>query len=207
MRRKARIGVIGAGWWAAVNHLPALKANRDCEIVAVNRLGSPELAELQRKFEVPRGFEDYRAMLDEVPMDGVVISSPHVLHHEHAVAALDKGCHLLVEKPLTTTAADARDLVAKADAAGKQVIVPYGWNFKDWTDEARTLVASGEIGRIEHVVLQMASALEDLFAGQPMKETEGHMSFLTQWPSRYSNVAGDWSADIRGDKKIIIAAR
>ena len=175
MRRKARIGVIGAGWWAAVNHLPALKANRDCEIVAVNRLGSPELAELQRKFEVPRGFEDYRAMLDEVPMDGVVISSPHVLHHEHAVAALDKGCHLLVEKPLTTTAADARDLVAKADAAGKQVIVPYGWNFKDWTDEARTLVASGEIGRIEHVVLQMASALEDLFAGQPMKETEGHM--------------------------------
>ena len=34
MTRKARIGVIGAGWWAAVNHLPALKANKDCEIVA-----------------------------------------------------------------------------------------------------------------------------------------------------------------------------
>ena len=53
--------------------------------------------------------------------------------------------------------------------------MPYGWNFKGWTDEARALVANGEIGRIEHVVLQMASALEDLFAGQPMKETEGHM--------------------------------
>jgi predicted dehydrogenase len=77
--------------------------------------------------------------------------------------------------PLTTTAADARDLIAKADAAGKQLIVPYGWNFKGWADEARALVANGEIGRIEHVVLQMASALEDLFAGQPMKETEGHM--------------------------------
>ena len=175
MTRRARIGVIGAGWWAAVNHLPVLRANKDCEIVAVNRLGAAELAELQRKFEVPLGFEDYRAMLDEVPMDGVVISSPHQLHHEHAVAALAKGCHLLVEKPLTTTAADARDLIAKADAAGKQVIVPYGWNFKGWTDEAQALIAKGEIGRIEHVVLQMASALEDLFAGQPMKETEGHM--------------------------------
>src|SRR5579871_1306116 len=175
MSRKARVGVIGAGWWAAVNHLPVLKANKDCEIVAVNRLGAAELAELQRKFEVPAGFEDYRAMLDEIPMDGVVISSPHVLHYEHATAALAKGCHLLVEKPLTTTAADARDLIAKADAAGKQVIVPYGWNFKDWTDEARALVATGEIGRIEHLVLQMASELEDLFAGQPMKETEGHM--------------------------------
>ena len=187
MTRKARIGVIGAGWWAAVNHLPALKANNDCEVVAVNRLGAKELAELQRKFEVPLGFEDYRAMLDDVPMDGVVISSPHMLHHEHAIAALGKGCHLLVEKPLTTTAVDARDLIAKADAAGKQVIVPYGWNFKSWTDEARALVAGEEIGRIEHVVLQMASALEDLFAGQPMKETEGHM--FRPPPSTWANPA------------------
>ena len=57
MTRKARIGVIGAGWWAAVNHLPVLKANQACEIVAVNRIGAPELAELQRKFEIPAGFE------------------------------------------------------------------------------------------------------------------------------------------------------
>src|SRR5208282_2684920 len=121
-----------------------LKANDDCEIVAVNRLGVAELAEVKARFEVEQGFEDYRAMLDQVPMDGVVISSPHVLHYEHAVGALARGCHLLVEKPLTTSAADARDLMAKADAAGRQVIVPTGWNFKSWTDKARALVASGE---------------------------------------------------------------
>ena len=46
MRRKARIGIIGAGWWAVENHLPALKAIPDCEIVAVNRIGSGELAEI-----------------------------------------------------------------------------------------------------------------------------------------------------------------
>ena len=138
MTRKARIGVIGAGWWAAVNHLPVLKANADCQVVAVNRLGAEELAELQRKFEVPLGFEDYRAMLDRVPMDGVVISSPHLLHHEHSIAALDKGCHLLVEKPLTRRSSVLSNLVAKAAAAGKEVIVPYGWNFKSWTEPART---------------------------------------------------------------------
>ncbi len=104
MTKKARIGVIGAGWWAAANHLPALKANPDCEVVAVNRLGAKELAEMQQAFDVPHGFEDYRAMLDEVPMDGVVIASPHVLHYEHASAALAKGCHVVVEKPLTTNA-------------------------------------------------------------------------------------------------------
>ena len=82
-----------------------------------------------------------------------MISSPHVLHYEHAVAAWRAGCHVLVEKPLTTTAADARDLDAKADAAGRQVIVPTGWNFKGWTDEARALVGRRS-GRIEHVVLR-----------------------------------------------------
>jgi predicted dehydrogenase len=175
MSSKARIGVVGAGWWAVVNHLPLLKANPDCEIVAVSRKGRDELRAVQETFGVDQGFEDAAEMLERVPMDGVVISSPHDLHHEHAILALSKGCHLLVEKPLTTTAADARDLVARAEAAGKAVIVPYGWNFKDWTSRARDFVAAGEIGRVEHVVLQMASALEDLFAGQPMKETEGSM--------------------------------
>ena len=92
---------------------------------------------------------------------------------EHAVAALEKGCHVLVEKPLTTNAADARALVALADRLGRQIVVPYGWNFKPWTEEARQLAT--RVGRIEHVVLQMANALDDLFAGQPMKETEGAM--------------------------------
>ena len=49
--------------------------------------------------------------------------------------------------------------------------MPYGWNFKPFTAEARRLVAG--VGKIEHVILQMASALEDLMAGQPMVETEG----------------------------------
>jgi predicted dehydrogenase len=171
--RKARIGVIGAGWWAVVNHIPVLKKIPDCEVVAVNRLGAPELAEVQKTFGIAQGFEDYREMLDRVPMDAVVISSPHTMHYEHAVAALEKGCHVLVEKPLTTNAADARALVALADRLGRQIVVPYGWNFKPWTEEARQLAT--RVGRIEHVVLQMANALDDLFAGQPMKETEGAM--------------------------------
>ena len=173
--KKARIGIIGAGWWAAANHIPVLQKNSDCEVVAVNRLGRDELARLKSTFAIPHAFEDWREMLEKVPMDGVVVSSPHVLHHEHAAAALAKGCHVLVEKPMTTTAADARDLVARATAVGKEIVVPYGWNFKFWTDTAHDLVTRGEIGRVEHVVLQMGSALEDLFAGQPMRETEGAM--------------------------------
>lgn len=173
MSGKARIGVIGAGWWAVANHIPVLKQIDGCEIVAVNRLGAKELAEVQEKFGIAQGFEDYREMLDTVPMDGVVISSPHVVHFDHASAALKKGCHVLVEKPLTTNADDARALVALAKAEDREIVVPYGWNFLPWMDDARRLAIG--VGRVEHVVLQMANALEDLFAGQPMKETEGAM--------------------------------
>ena len=122
-------------------------------------------------FGIAEGFEDYREMLRRVPMDGVVVSSPHTLHFEHAGAALEAGCHVLVEKPLATTTADARALTRLAAAKGLQIVVPYGWNFRPFADEARRLAAG--VGRVEHVVLQMATALEDLFAGQPMKETEG----------------------------------
>jgi predicted dehydrogenase len=173
MSGKARIGVIGAGWWAVVNHIPVLQKLPDCEVVAVNRLGAAELAAVTEKFGIAAGYEDYREMLAEVPMDGVVVSSPHTLHFEHAKAALEKGCHVLVEKPLTTSAADARALVALAKAEGRQIVVPYGWNFQPFADEARRLAAG--VGRVEHVVLQMANALEDLFAGEPMIETEGAM--------------------------------
>jgi predicted dehydrogenase len=173
MSARARIGIIGAGWWAVVNHIPVLKTLPDCEIVAVNRLGAKELDGIKQTFGISAGFEDYREMLDTVPMDGVVVASPHTFHFEHASAALAKGCHVLVEKPMTTTAGDARELVARAAKAGREIVIPYGWNFKSWTDEARRL-AKG-VGRIEHVVLHMANALEDLFAGQPMKETEGAM--------------------------------
>ena len=169
----ARIGIIGAGWWAVVNHLPALAADPNCKVVAVNRLGRGELSEVQAAFSIPHAFEDYREMLASVELDGVIVSSPHVLHHEHAMAAIRHGCHTLIEKPLATTAADARELVAAAETAGRQIVVPYGWNFKPFAAKAREL-AKG-LGDIRHVVLQMASPLEDLMAGQPMRETEGAM--------------------------------
>src|SRR5262249_38827291 len=60
-----------------------------------------------------------------------------------------------------------------AKMAGREIVVAYGWNFKPWTEQARQLAT--RIGKVEHVVVQMATALEDLFAGQPMKETEGAM--------------------------------
>ena len=58
---------------------------------------------------------------------------------------------------------------------GAQIVMPYGWNFKPIVETAHRLVAEGWVGEVRHVVAQMASALADLFGGEPMVETKDHL--------------------------------
>jgi predicted dehydrogenase len=169
MSSRARIGFIGAGWWATTVQIPFYAARDDVELVAVCRLGAAELELVKTQFGFSHATEDYRELLD-LELDGVVISSPHVLHFEHAKAALERGFHVLVEKPVATRGAEARALVALASAKNKQIMIPQGWSFRPFAREARRLAA--EIGEPRHFVCQMASALRDLFGGEPMLETE-----------------------------------
>jgi predicted dehydrogenase len=174
MQTKARIGLIGAGWWASEVLLPFFAARDDVELAAVCRLGRPELALLQERFGIPFATEHYRELLGR-ELDGVIVASPHTLHYEHARAALQSGRHVLVEKPMTTRAAEARDLIALARANGAQIVVPMGWSFTPYAREARRLVQAGMLGEVRHVVCQMASALGDLMGGQGLMEAADAM--------------------------------
>lgn len=174
MPDRARIAVIGAGWWGCQVYIPALLKHPGAELVAVQRPGREALDRVVAAFGV-RGYTDVEEMLAAEQPDGVVISSPHPAHFGNGMAALEAGAHLLVDKPMTTSAADARRLVEEADRRGRRIVVPYGWNFKDFTRRAAELVAAGAVGEVRHVALQMASPTEDLFAGEGLKETEGHL--------------------------------
>jgi predicted dehydrogenase len=173
--RKARIGIIGAGSWAVANHLPILKNRPDVELVGVARPGREELARVKEAFGFPHAYETYEELLDKVEMDGVIIASPHHLHALQATAALEKGCHVMVEKPMATNVADARALIATAERVGREILVPYGWSFQPYFKAAHAMVASGKIGRIRHVVAQMATPIEDLVSGGQLQGTENEM--------------------------------
>lgn len=175
MSQEARIGIIGAGWWAAFSHIPVIQAHGAARIAAVSRLGQAELQKLLSSFGIAYGSEDAGQMLREVALDGVIVASPHTHHAQHALMALDAGLHVMVEKPCATSAADARQIQAEAGRRGLGFMVPHAWNYKAYAATARQWVAEGRIGDIRHVICQMASPLTDLFAGQPMIETESHM--------------------------------
>lgn len=173
--KQAKIAIIGAGWWAVEVYLPAVLDNRDAQLVAVNRRSQSALDEIVKKFPGPKGYTDYSEMLQKEQLDAVIIASPHTVHFEHAKAALEAGCHVLIDKPMTTDADDARELVALAENMSREIVVPYGWNFKSFSTRAANIVAGGGVGEIRHVVTQMASPTADLFGGEGLVETKDHM--------------------------------
>ena len=166
--------MVGAGWWACEYHIPHVLGNRHAELVSVCREGAAELERIRRHFDLPHVTENHLEVYERRP-DGVIVASPHVLHFEHAAAALDRGCHVLVEKPMATTTGDARALAGLVRDSGRTLMTPYGLNHTPYMEAAADRVRAGSIGAVRHVALHMSSALLDLFAGEPMLETEGHL--------------------------------
>ena len=79
---------------------------------------------------------DYKEMLDMEQLDGVVIASPHFAHFENIKAALAKGCHVLVEKPMTTNTKDALEVEAILKEKKVELFTPYGFNWNPLMSKA-----------------------------------------------------------------------
>ena len=171
----ARIGVVGIGWWATFNHIPTVQAHPDGEVVAICDLDAERLAIAVDRFGIAAHYTDLDEMLARQELDGLMVSTPHTAHTGPAIAGLRAGCHVLVEKPMATRAEDGRAIAAATADAGREVLVPTGLNFEDYTAKAAAWVRDGKIGEVRHIVCQMGSPLHDLFAGEPMEETADHL--------------------------------
>jgi predicted dehydrogenase len=169
---RARIGFIGAGWWATSNHMPIFQEREDVDLVAVCRLGHHELQQVKDAFHFEYATEDYHDLLENCDLDGVVVASPHTLHYEHARAALERGLHVMCEKPMTILADHARELVRIAEETNVHLLVPYGWNYKPYIQQAKRLMDEIGIGTIEYALCHMASPIRGLLSGEGMRIDE-----------------------------------
>jgi len=171
----ARIGVVGIGWWACFNHIPALQESPDVEAIAICDLNAARLAEVGSQFGISARYTDVAEMVRAERLDGVIVSTPHVAHVAPSLAALQAGAHVLVEKPMATSAADGRAIADAGISAGREVLVSTGLNYTRYTAVATDWVRQGRIGEVRHAVCQMGSALADLMSGEPMLETKEHL--------------------------------
>lgn len=170
MAEKAAIAVIGTGWWATTAHLPALCAHpRVGKIVLVDRRREAALAAAQ-KYNIPESYifsSVTEAKVAHPDLQGAIIATTHQHHYAPALEALDAGLHLLLEKPMTIHARDARALVERAEAKGLRILMGYTFPYLPPVAQARHYITDGLIGEIEYVACNMSSITYDLLLGHP----------------------------------------
>ncbi len=139
-------GLIGASTIARQFMINAIRARGDGEIVAVMSADPERATAFAREHGIPHGVSTLDALLG-AGIDAVYISTTNELHLEQALAAIDAGKHVLCEKPLALTSADARRMVAAAKAAGVVLGTNHHLRNAGAHRAMRTAIAGGRIGR------------------------------------------------------------
>ncbi|WP_431807412.1 Gfo/Idh/MocA family protein [Microbacterium paraoxydans] len=141
-----RAGILGGGFMARVHRAAARDAGGELRAVATrSAAGGRDAAQA---LGADRAEADADALLDAADIDVVHICTPNATHADLARRALRAGKHVICEKPLATTAADARELADAADAAGVIGAVPFIYRYHPMVREARARIARGEAGEL-----------------------------------------------------------
>ncbi len=194
-----RFGIVGTGGMGGV-HLREINARQDARVAALCDVSETALertrAALGERAAGVTSFTDLHRMLAEADLDAVVVATPHTQHAGHVTAALERGLHVLVEKPMATTAADARAIIAKAEGAGRVVAIAYQRHGSPTYKRAHEAIASGAIGDIRLVTVLIAQdclanflpgrtwrADPALSGGGHFMDTGSHINDMMLWVS------------------------
>ncbi|MDR3062338.1 MAG: Gfo/Idh/MocA family oxidoreductase [Dysgonamonadaceae bacterium] len=150
MGEKARIGVIGPGSRGQFL-MSFLMKNPKVEIVAICDNYQPSINEALKMAPDAKVYQDYRKLLEDKDVDGVVIAVPLNIHHEIAIAAFEAGKHVFCEKAMAMTPADCLHMYDTHKRTGKVFFVGQQRLFCDRYIEAMQMVHSGTFGEIEGI--------------------------------------------------------
>ncbi len=148
---KVRVGIIGVGFIGTVKHLEGLAANADlCDVVAVCDLVSERAADAKAKFGSADSYAttDWHEVVNDDSLDVIYVCTWNVSHAEITCAALEAGKHVMCEKPMAITGADARRMVETARRTGKKLTVGYQNRFRQDAQFLRGVVDEGDLGEI-----------------------------------------------------------
>lgn len=171
--KKVHIGIIGAGWWATFAHVPAVQAHLDAELVAVQSREKAKAEKTARDFGAQHACTSLEEILAIKDLNAVIVSSTPNVHYAQTKAALARGLHVLIEKPMTFTAGEARELVEMAAQKKLQLLVSYPWHYTAHGIEARRLIQSGALGQIKMISVLMTNPVDKLLRGINTSPTHG----------------------------------
>ena len=166
MTEKARVAVIGSGWWATYTHIPGLQAHDAAELVAVCDRDPDRLGAAAEAYHLERTYLDLDRMLAQEQLDGAVIATNHASHYALAKTCLAAGLAVMIEKPMTLYAAEAKELVELAQSRGGQLLVGYPYHYTPYARRAQAVIASGELGPIQYISCVFSSNIIHLLRGE-----------------------------------------
>ena len=145
--KRVKVGIIGTSWWADWVHLPSLKSHEKADLVAICGRNQGRTGEIAAKYDIRETYADYRQMIAESDLDAVVILTPDDMHYPMVMAALEKRLHVMCEKPLALNAAQAAEMLQKAEEANVKHMVFFTWRWFAHQRYFRRLIAEGSVGR------------------------------------------------------------
>ncbi|HKM42961.1 MAG TPA: Gfo/Idh/MocA family oxidoreductase [Limnochordia bacterium] len=193
MDRKLRIGIIGCGGIANGKHMPSLAKLDNVEMVAFCDIEVSRAEEAARDYGIQDSsvYHDYRDLLQKESLDLVHVCTPNNSHAEITVASLEAGLHVMCEKPMAKTAAEARKMVAAAERTGKKLTIGYQSRYRSDSEYLKMACERGDLGEI---YLAKARAIrrravptwgvfldEEKQGGGPLIDIGTHALDLTLW--------------------------
>ena len=192
---RLRVGVVGCGQIARSAHLPGFVRHQDAEIVAVADTDGGRAERCSREFGVPNSYDSFEEMLVEADLDALGVCVPNKFHAPYAVAALERGVHVLCEKPPAMTGDEASAMAEAAERSGR--VLTFGFHYR-WAAGAQTVkrfVDARDLGAI-HAARAVALRRRgipgwgafndrDLQGGGPLMDIGIHVLDLALWLMGY----------------------
>ncbi|MEX0745710.1 MAG: Gfo/Idh/MocA family oxidoreductase [Phycisphaeraceae bacterium] len=147
MAKQVKYAVVACGAIAQRRHLPEAAANPRSKVVAVADIREDRVREVAGKYGCP-GYTDHKRMLKEVDCDAVVVCGPNKYHAPQTLDAFKAGKHVLVEKPMATTRADAKKMIAASKKARKHLMIGLNQRLSPPHVKAREILDGGKLGKV-----------------------------------------------------------
>jgi predicted dehydrogenase len=146
-RKKINIGVVGLGYWGP-NLVRNFSEVDNCHVAMACDSDERKLKPIKKRYPYVEVTTRYEDIVDAKDIDAIAVATPVVSHYELAKRALEKGKHVLVEKPLCANVKEAEGLIKVAESNGKVLMVDHTFLYTGSVRKAKELISKGEIGEV-----------------------------------------------------------
>ncbi len=193
MARDVKIGIVGCGGIANGKHMPSLKRVENAKMVAFCDIIKERAEKAAKEYgeEGARVYTDYKEMIEKEDLEVVHVCTPNKSHAPISIYAMEHDCHVMCEKPMAKTYADAKAMLEAHQRTGKKLTIGYQNRFRNDSQVMKRACQEGELGDIyfakAHAIRRRAVPTWGVFlneeeqGGGPLIDIGTHALDLTLW--------------------------